>query len=223
MHTPSWRLICQSACLVYPITIYCPLILIFCPSGNTATDIARRTESNCRFSWYQDNHPKGPASQGSTFPTLKSNQLFIMNSEVMNPFNFQSRAALNSAVPHVTSQEDRDHAVGSRKSVQIGGAFEPYIRANDSSNYGEENDTSTEMEEDDFQAPVVPTSGGIFSPITPQQVAEPPCPPPVSAKRPTLDKQVGANTPQIYLKMRELQRRNRPTFQPDSPYVKYRR
>jgi hypothetical protein len=41
--------------------------------------------------------------------------------------------------------------------------------------------------------------------------------------RHTLDLEVGADTAAIYATMRAVQHKHRPAYQPDSPYVKYRR
>jgi len=83
----------------------------------------------------------------------------------------------------------------------------------------EEQEVSTSMEDDDGNEAIPSMANGGAESVAVRS----PLLQPASLPRPSLDKLVGACTADIYLKMREVQHNHRPRYQPDSPYVKYRR
>lgn len=117
----------------------------------------------------------------------------------------------------------REHTASQHGSgrLVVGHAFQPYNRelgqrpviSFDESN-DVDNETSTDMEDEpnDFC-----DSRTSISPLLNFHAR------PVLEPRPELDNLVGTSTSDIYLRMRATQNNHRPAFQPDSPYVKYRR
>lgn len=105
-------------------------------------------------------------------------------------------------------------------------AFQPFLRDQIQDSQYESTDTSSSHMEEDSEYIVSTPHGdesgergnGTVSPMAPLFGAHG-----MNSNEPSLDERNGSSTTEMYLRMREVQLNHLPKYQPNSPYIKYRR
>lgn len=160
-----------------------------------------------------------------------------MGSGLQQPQAFHSLAAQFTFPPPAPTRDLQSKSAAS--TFQPSGSFQTFAREQHEAQYLDEaeshdastssierhfesqtlQEASTSMEDDDEndEKQSMAAQGAASEPVTSPMI------PPAQAPRVALDKLVGACTADIYLNMREVQHNHRPGYQPNSPYVKYRR
>jgi hypothetical protein len=143
----------------------------------------------------------------------------MMGSNLPAPQNFQTMAQAHFTFPpqaHIPAPVAQSSA-----SFNPSGSFQIYSR--EQQHFQAENpqpvlfhSASKSMEDDENEEVVAAEMVGATSSQNMRAISG-------STERPALDKLVGACTSDIYSNMKKIQHKHHPGFQPDSPYVKYRR